>query len=159
MTGLPKSAITIYPMLMGGGLGRKFEQDYVSQAIRTAMAIGRPVKLTWPREEDMARDQYRPMAVTRIKVALDAGGNITGWSNRHVSPSISAQRGRALRATGDNNATEGATHLPYNFGSRLVDYVVHPSPIPVGYWRSVGYSINCFAVESAIDEVALATGR
>lgn len=158
VTGLPKSAITIYPMLMGGGLGRKFEQDYVSQAIRTAMAIGRPVKLTWPREEDMARDQYRPMAVTRIKVALDASGNITGWSNRHVSPSISVQRGRALRATGDNNATEGATHLPYKFGSRLVDYVVHPSPIPVGYWRSVGYSINCFAVESAIDEVALATG-
>ncbi len=158
VTGLPKSAITIYPMFMGGGLGRKFEQDYVSQAIRTAMAIGRPVKLTWPREEDMARDQYRPMAVTRIKVGLDAGGNITAWANRHVSPSISAQRGRNLGSTGDNNATEGATHLPYAFGTRLIDYVVHPSPIPVGYWRSVGYSINCFAVESAIDEVALATG-
>lgn len=158
VTGLPKSAITIHPMLMGGGLGRKFEQDYVSQAIRTAMAIGRPVKLTWPREEDMTRDQYRPMAVTRIRVALDDAGNIAGWSNRHVSPSISVQRGRALRATGDNNATEGATELPYAFGSRRIDYVVHPSPIPVGYWRSVGYSINCFAVESAIDEVALAVG-
>lgn len=158
VTGLPKSAITVYPMFMGGGLGRKFEQDYITQAIRTAMAIGRPVKLTWPRSEDMTRDQYRPMAVTRIKVGLDASGNITAWSNRHVSPSISAQRGRNLGATGDANATEGATSLPYNFGSRLIDYVVHPSPIPVGYWRSVGYSINCFAVESAVDEAALAAG-
>ena len=158
VTGLPKTAITIYPMLMGGGLGRKFEQDYITQAITTAMAIGRPVKLTWPREQDMTRDQYRPMAVTRIRVALDAANNITGWQNRHVSPSISAQRGRVLGATGDANATEGATALPYGFPSRLIDYVVHSSPIPVGYWRSVGYSINCFAVESAIDEVALAIG-
>ena len=158
VTGLPKTAITVYPMFMGGGLGRKFEQDYITQAIRTAMAVGRPVKLTWPRSEDMTRDQYRPMAVSRIKIGLDAAGNITAWSNRSVSPSIQAQRGRILGATGDSNATEGGRTLPYKFGSRLVDYVVHPSPIPVGYWRSVGYSINGFAVESAIDEAALAAG-
>ena len=158
LTGLPKTAITVYPMLMGGGLGRKFEQDYITQAIRTAMAVGRPVKLTWPRAEDMTRDQYRPMAVSRVKIGLDAAGNVTAWSNRSVSPSIQAQRGRVLGATGDSNATEGGRTLPYKFGSRLVDYVVHPSPIPVGYWRSVGYSINGFAVESAIDEAALAAG-
>jgi isoquinoline 1-oxidoreductase beta subunit len=158
VTGLPKSAITVYPMFMGGGLGRKFEQDYITQAIRTAMAVERPVKLIWPREEDMTRDQYRPMAVSRVRIGLDAAGNITAWANRHVSPSINQQRGRTLGATGDNNATEGGRALPYKFGSRLMDYVVHPSPIPVGYWRSVGYSINGFAVESAIDEAALAAG-
>ncbi len=158
VTGLPKAAITVYPMFMGGGLGRKFEQDYITQAITTAMAIGRPVKLTWPRSEDMTRDQYRPMAVSRITVGLDAAGNVTAWANRRVSPSINGQRGRVLGATGDSNATEGGRALPYKFGSRLVDYVVHPSPIPVGYWRSVGYSINSFAVESAIDEAALAAG-
>ena len=156
VTGLPKTAITVYPMLMGGGLGRKFEQDYIAQAIQTAMAIGRPVKLTWPREQDMQRDQYRPMAVTRIQVALDAAGEITGWKNRNVSPSISGQRKSTPLTASDNNATEGATALPYNIPNRLVDYVQHMSPIPVGYWRSVGYSINCFAVESAIDEIALA---
>ena len=58
----------------------------------------------------------------------------------------------------EGRATEGGRALPYKFGSRLVDYVVHPSPIPVGYWRSVGYSINGFAIESAIDEAALAAG-
>jgi isoquinoline 1-oxidoreductase subunit beta len=158
VTGLPKTAITINPTFMGGGLGRKFEQDYITQAITTAMAVGRPVKLIWPREQDMTRDQYRPMAVTRIRVALDATGNITGWQNRHVSPSISAQRRTTPLTAADSNATEGATALPYAFPSRLIDYVQHMSPIPVGYWRSVGYSINAFAVESAIDEVALATG-
>ena len=122
------------------------------------MAVGRPVKLTWPCAEDMTRDQYRPMAASRIRIGLNAAGAITAWSNRSVSPSIQAQRGRVLGATGDSNGTEGGRVLPYKFGSRLVDYVVHPSPIPVGYWRSVGYSINGFAVESAIDEAALAAG-
>ncbi len=158
ITGLQKTAITVYPLFMGGGLGRKFEQDYITQAITTAMAVGRPVKLIWPRSEDMTRDQYRPMAVSRIKVGLDAAGNVTAWANRSVSPSINQQRGRVLGATGDSNATEGGRLLPYKFGSRLVDYVVHPSPIPVGYWRSVGHSINTFAVECAIDEAALAAG-
>ncbi len=159
-TGLAKTSITIYPTLMGGGLGRKFEQDYIAQAIQIAKALpsGTPVKMIWKREQDMANDQFRPMALIRIRAGLDAAGNVTAWNCRHVSPSISKQRGATLGAKGDGNATEGATLLPYSFGSRLVDYVVHPSPVPVGYWRSVGYSLNAFAVESAIDELAIAAG-
>jgi isoquinoline 1-oxidoreductase beta subunit len=143
---------------MGGGLGRKFEQDYIAQAIQVAKALpsSTPVKLTWPREQDMTNDQFRPTAAIRIRAGLDSAGNVTAWNCRHVSPSISKQRGATLGAKGDSNATEGGTALPYSFGSRLVDYVVHPSPVPVGYWRSVGYSLNTFAVESAIDELALA---
>ena len=116
------------------------------------------MKLVWPRSEDMTRDQFRPMAVTRVRVALDAANNVTAWANRHVSPSISAQRLTTPLTAADGNATEGATALPYAFPSRLIDWVQHPSPIPVGYWRSAGYAINCFAIESAIDEVALAAG-
>ena len=40
----------------------------MTQAIQVAQAIGKPVKLTWPREEDMQNDQYRPMALTRLRV-------------------------------------------------------------------------------------------
>lgn len=157
LTGLPASKITVYPTFMGGGLGRKFELDYVTQAIRTAMAIGKPVKLTWPREQDMAHDQYRPMAYVNIKAALDSAGNIAGWANRIVSPSILYQRGWITSDGEDGQATDGATGLSYAFGSRQVDYVRHPAPVPVGFWRSVGHSINCFTVESALDEIALAT--
>ena len=156
VTHLPASQITIHPTLMGGGLGRKFEQDYIAQAIQTSMALGKPVKLTWMREEDFMHDQYRPMALSQIQVGLDASNNITAWYNRQVSPSILAQRGVVLGPTGDSQATEGMTALPYTFGSRLVEYVPHTATVPVGFWRSVGHSINAFAVESAIDEVALA---
>ena len=157
LTGLAASQIQVTPLLMGGGLGRKFELDYVTQAIQVAQAIGKPVKLTWPREEDMQNDQYRPMALTRLRVGLDVGGNILAWANRIVSPSILGQRGWIPPGVNDSQATEGATDLTYGFGSRLVEYVPHPAPVPVGFWRSVGNSINAFAVESAVDEVALAT--
>jgi isoquinoline 1-oxidoreductase beta subunit len=156
LTGLPASAVTVYPMLMGGGLGRKIEQDYISQAIQTAKAIGKPVKLSWTREEDFGHDMYRPMALSRIQIGIDKAGAISAWSNRIVAPSLATQRGRVLPVTGDGQATEGATSRPYNFLNRLVEYVPHPSPVPLGYWRSVANSINVFAVESAIDEVALA---
>lgn len=156
LTGLPVGRIQITPTFMGGGLGRKFEQDYISQAIKIAMAVNKPVKLTWTREEDMAHDRYRPMALSRIQVGLDKTGRIVAWANRQVSPSLLSQRGAVLGPAGDSQATEGATGLPYAFGSRLMEYVPHPSPVPVGFWRSVGHSINAFAVESAVDEVALA---
>lgn len=159
ITGLAAKQITVTPVLMGGGLGRKFEQDYIAQAVQLAMALKQPVKLTWPREEDMQHDQYRPMALSYIKVGLDANNRIVAWYNRVVCPSIAAQRGvNPLPATGDSQGTEGASHRPYGFGTRLVEYVQHPAAVPVGYWRSVGNSINNFAVESALDEIALAIG-
>lgn len=158
VTGLPASKIQVTRTLMGGGLGRKIEQDYVAQALQVAKALRRPVKLTWPREEDMQHDQYRPMALVRVRAGLDASGNVLAWDNRIVSPSILFQRGWIPDGVVDGQSTEGATELPYAFGSRRVEYVRHPAAIPVGFWRSVGHSINAFAVESAIDEAAFASG-
>lgn len=158
LTGLPKTSITVHPTLMGGGLGRKIEQDYISQAVRTGMALGRPVKLTWPREEDMAHDQYRPAAWVRVRAGIDANGNVTAYGHRVVSPSISSQRGAVLPATGDANGSDGATKRTYAFPNRLIEYIQHPAVVPVGYWRSVGNSFNTFAMESALDELAWAAG-
>ncbi len=158
ITGLPASAIVVHTMYLGGGLGRKAEVDFVSEAIQVAMAVNRPVKLMWPREEDFTRDQYRPMAMIHARAGLDNSNNVTGWTYRNVSPSILGQRGVPLGAKGDSQGIEGAQSLPYNFGSRLTEWVSHPSPIPVGFWRSVGASINTFGVESMIDELAAAAG-
>ena len=154
MTGLPASQVIVHTTYLGGGLGRKAELDFVSQAVQVAGQIGRPVKLMWPREEDFTHDQYRPMAVVRARAGLTAGGAVTGFAYRNVSPSILNQRGSVLGAKGDSQGYEGSNALPYNFGTRSVEWVQHPSPIPVGFWRSVGASINTFAVESMIDELA-----
>lgn len=159
LTGLPESQIRVTTTMLGGGLGRKYEMDFVSQAIQVGMTVKRPVKLTWPREEDFTHDQYRPMAVVRAKAGLDTRGNIVGWAYRNVSPSILAQRGSVLGPKGDSQGYESSQGLPYDFGASRIEWVSHPSPIPVGFWRSVGASINTFAVESMIDELAAAAGQ
>jgi isoquinoline 1-oxidoreductase beta subunit len=160
LTGLSPDRISVTTAFMGGGLGRKFELDYVIQAIRTSMAIRRPVKLTWSREEDFGHDQYRPMSLSWIRAGLDGNGKVVAWSNRIVSPSILYQRSPGALGGGiDNQAVDGAIGLDYDLGARLVEYVRHPVGIPVGFWRSVGHSLNCFSVESAIDELARRAGK
>lgn len=159
MTGLSESQVHIHVTKLGGGLGRKAEQDFIAQAVQIGMVVQRPVKLMWPREEDFTRDQYRPMALVHARAGLAADKRIVGWTYRNVSPSILGQRGSVLGATGDSQGYEASQALPYAFGERLTEWVSHTSPIPVGFWRSVGASINTFAVESLIDELAKAAGE
>ena len=153
------TVVQVTNTLLGGGFGRKFEQDFIREAVQVGLACpGKPVKLTWPRAQDFAYDQFRPMALSRIRAAVSPStGRITAWNHRVVTPSISVQRG-GDPASVDHSAVEGAVDLPYALDPYLVDWVRHDSSIPVGYWRSVGLSINTFAVESAMDELATAAG-
>lgn len=158
LTGMTAAQVKVNVTALGGGLGRKAELDFISQAVQVAMAVKKPVKLMWPREEDFTHDQYRPMALVRVRAGLNKSGQVLGWTYRNVSPSILGQRGLTLPATGDSQGYEASQGLPYDFGARLTEWVSHTAAIPVGFWRSVGASINTFAVESMVDELALAAG-
>jgi isoquinoline 1-oxidoreductase beta subunit len=158
ITGLPSARIRVHATYLGGGLGRKFEQDFIAQAVTVAKVLGKPVKLTWTREQDFTNDQYRPMTLSRVRAGVDATGNLVAWWNRIVAPSILGQRGWIPATAVDSQAVDGAIRLPYLAGSRRVEWVRHPAGVPVGFWRSVGHSINTFVVESAVDELAAASG-
>lgn len=155
LTGLPAAAITVNTTLLGGGLGRKIEQDFISQAIRIAQTVpGTPVKLTWSREQDFAADQYRSAALVRARASVDAMGNVSWWT-RLVAPSYAYQHGGSTGI--DFIAIAGATGLPYAFTNKLVEYVRHPAAVPVGSWRAIGCSINTFVTETMLDEIAAIT--
>jgi isoquinoline 1-oxidoreductase subunit beta len=158
LTGLPPDKITVHTTFLGGGNGRKIEQDFIAQAITIAKAVNRPVKLTWSREEDFKNGQYRPMALMRVRAGILPSGNLMEWHSRNVSPSILGQRIPGF-AVVDSQAVDGSVHLRYRAARRIVEWVRHGSKVPVGFWRSVGHSINCFAVESAIDELARLAGQ
>ncbi len=155
-TGLAPEAITVHTTFLGGGLGRRIEVDFVAAALQVGMAIGRPVMLMYPREQDFALDQFRPTAQVRVHAGV-ADGAVTAWSYRNVSSSILGQRGLPAGAP-DGQATEGSIELPYDLGATRVEWVPDPAGIPVGYWRSVAFSINTFAVESTIDQLAEMSG-
>jgi len=149
---LTDAQIKVNSMLCGGGFGRKIEQDYVLQAIKLAMAVNKPVKLTWSRPQDFKNDKYRPYASMHVKMGGDVNG-INAMVYRNVSASINFQHGSNPEDTG---AVAGAVKLPYSIPHRRVEFTPLPTAVPLGYWRSVGESYNTFAMESAIDEMALA---
>ncbi len=125
------------------------------------MAIGRPVKLMWPREEDFTHDQYRPMALIHARAGLDADGNIAGWAYRNVSPSILGQRGvgaRRRRATA--RASKARRRCPTNFGAAVdrVRHAIRRRSRSASGARSARRSTPS-RVESMIDELAAAAGQ
>ena len=155
LTGLTDSQIKVNSMLCGGGFGRKIEQDYVLQALKIAVAVGKPVKLTWSRPQDFKNDKYRPYASMRVRLGGDING-INALVYRNVSASIAFQQGANPEDTG---AVAGAVNLPYAIANKRIEFAPLPTGVPLGYWRSVGESYNTFAVESAVDEMALKLGQ
>ncbi|MDE2088651.1 MAG: xanthine dehydrogenase family protein molybdopterin-binding subunit [Gammaproteobacteria bacterium] len=159
LTGLPPSAIRIHTTYLGGGFGRRFEQDFLSDAVEISKSIGIPVKVIWTREDDMQHDVYRPATYNRLHAALDKNGLPTAWTHRIAGPSILARVFPDSVKNGiDRTSVDGAANIPYAIPNLHVDYVMVNPGVPVGFWRSVGNSQNAFIVESFLDEIA-AAGR
>jgi len=163
--GLPPAQVEIRTTLMGGGFGRRAEMDFVVEAAQAAVAMpGRPVKLTWTREEDIRHDMYRPAATGRVRGALDARGRLAALDYRLVSESVVASNfGRTPTARGgeaakDRSALGGALGHLYTVPVSRMAYVPREDGIPTGFWRSVSHSINPFLLESFMDELASLAG-
>ncbi|RZI41941.1 xanthine dehydrogenase family protein molybdopterin-binding subunit [Herbaspirillum sp. HC18] len=149
---------------IGGGFGRRLEVDMIAQGVAIAAhAEGKPVQVIWSREEDLAHDFYRPAALARFSASLDASGNVVTYDNKLASGAITHQvmkRTFGLMGAGpDKTTAEGAFDMPYEFAHQKIAHVTVPTPVPIGYWRSVGHSHNAFFKESFIDELAHEAGK
>lgn len=179
-TGLRRSQITVNTTLMGGGFGRRINQDYAVEATQIAKACGLPVQLIWSREDDTRNDFYRPAAFAELRAGLDQNGNLHTWSYKSSSTNIMAYGfqqmvGAVLPAwlpdgmvsgmgslgpslyggmLEDATSVEGAKEYHYDTPNVEVRHVHYDPGIPVGFWRSVGHSFNGFFVESFMDELA-----
>jgi isoquinoline 1-oxidoreductase subunit beta len=161
LTGLAPNQVFVHTQLMGGGFGRRAESDYVLQAVRLAMAIkGKPVKLTWSREEDMTQDPYRPAAVARLRGRATAG-QVQALDVRVASPSVLESQGGRLGIAmpgPDKLIAEGTYDQPYAIPNYRATGYRTPALLPISSWRSVGNSYNGFFMESFIDELAMQAG-
>jgi isoquinoline 1-oxidoreductase beta subunit len=160
ISGFKPEQVNVRTTFLGGGFGRRFETDVVEEALLLSKATGKPVKLVWKREEDIKNDFYRPANCCRIQGAIDAEGRATAWYHKIVCPSIFARvfPGRMEKGI-DPAAVEGLKNMEYDIPNVMVEYVRLDTPVPVGFWRSVGSSHNAFTVESFIDELAHAAGK
>ncbi len=158
--GMKPEQVRIWPQFIGGGFGRRLENDFVAQAVAIAKAMpGTPVKLIWMRPDDMGHDFYRPPSLHVMRGAVE-GGQVSAFSSKMVSPSITARAFPPFVKDGnDPFMTEGLANFTYGIPNLEVRTVIEEVGVRVGYWRSVSNALNSFATESFIDELARAAGR
>src|SRR2546425_120697 len=155
--GIAPEKVAVHTTYLGGGFGRRFELDFIMEALETSKAAGAPVKVIWSREDDIQHAQYRPANYHQLRAGLDASGRPVAWTHRIVAPSIMARMFPQTVKNGlDGEAVEGGVGLPYAVPNVHVDYQLTDTGIPVGFWRSVNNSFNAFAVEGFMDELAAA---
>lgn len=169
--GIDPARVVVHPMLGGGSFGAKLEHEVAVQAALVSQSVARPVQLTWPRDEDLRRDRFRPAAAARLTAKLGQGGTIDAWLAKIAAPETGRELASrllggdpvvaaslALPKGGDPSAVAGA--LPaYGIANAAVDH--HPADIgvPTGYWRSGAHSYTCFFAESFVDELAHVANR
>src|SRR5881296_1917944 len=89
--GVTPDKVLVHTTYLGGGFGRRFELDFIQEALETSKAAAAPVKVIWSREDDIRQGQYRPISHHRLRAGLDAGGQPVAWTHRIVAPSIMAR--------------------------------------------------------------------
>lgn len=151
--GLLPEQVEVITTYMGGGFGRRGENDFSVLAAKVAKAMpGVPIKTTWSREEDVRHDFYRPAAVARFKGIVNNGQAVS------LDGQLSSLSVINVEGANRENIT-GSFDQPYGIPNyRMRGYLADLS-VPVGFWRSVGASSNGFVFDSFIDEMAHAAGR
>lgn len=183
-SGLDNDKIRIHTTYLGGGFGRRCNQDYVAEAISIAKVTGLPVQLQWSREDDMRNDFYRPAASARMRAGLNAQGQLQAWDAKRVGPNIMGYtidevagamlpdflpRGMvdwiSKRGYGvfedwavDPSSVEGLWD-DYDCPNKEVRQVTVDPGLRLGFWRSVGHSFSGFFTESFMDELAHAADQ
>ncbi|MBL8631111.1 MAG: xanthine dehydrogenase family protein molybdopterin-binding subunit [Rhodospirillaceae bacterium] len=166
ITGVPAGNVTVHATLMGGAFGRRADMDFVRQAVAIAMKVpGRPVKMTWSREEDVQQDTYRPANAARFRAGLDASGNMTALDFITVGKTVSwdyNQRNQGpfnTKPRDDNGMVMPMVATHYAFPKMRLASNPQDNSVPSGNWRSVTMSHNGFYQEAFLDEVAEAAGQ
>jgi isoquinoline 1-oxidoreductase subunit beta len=161
--GLPEARVALYPMLVGGGYGRKLETEAIEQAVMMTAQVKRPVQLVWSRIEETMQDSFRPPAAAAMSASMADGGRVTGWQTRIAAPAtvsqVTARLGSGEAAPGEAEPAmaDGAVP-PYAVPAVAVDLLPAYIGIRTGLWRSAAHSYTAFFTESFVDELARQAG-
>jgi CO/xanthine dehydrogenase Mo-binding subunit len=165
-----------------GCYGHNGADDVALDAALLARAVpGRPVRLQWMRDDEFAWEPYGSAMLAHAKASLDANGRIVDWVYEVWSHTHST---RPSAPGGDNNLLASwyvaepsqpgpPINIPqpagggdrnavpfYEFPNhRVVNHLITGMPLRVSALRTLGAYTNVFAVESFMDELAVAAGK
>ena len=155
MLSLPKEKVRVRATLVGGGFGGKEDMSVQHHAALAAFILKRPVKVKLTRQESInVHPKRHPMRI-HIRLGADKNGIIKG-----MKAEIIADTG-AYASLGGPVLQRACTHAsgPYNFQNFEVDgKALYTNNVPAGAFRGFGVTQSCFAMESAMDELAMIAG-
>lgn len=157
--GIPTSNVICHVTLLGGAFGRKSKPDYVVEAATLSKKIGKPVQVTWSREDDLQHDYYHTVAAMYLKAATDAQGRPTAWLQRCAFPPIPSTFDATATYAGDVELALGWVDMPFDIPNLRAENGPAQSHVRIGWLRSVANIYHAFAIQSFIDELAAAAGR
>src|SRR4051812_10386903 len=124
----------------GSGYGGKHTGECAVEAARLAKATGKPVKLTWTREEEFTWAYFRPAGVIDIKSGVKNDGTITAWEFHNY------------------NSGASGIQIKYEIPNQRIAFHATDSPLRQGSYRGLAATANHFARESHMDQLAANVG-
>ncbi|WP_299829428.1 xanthine dehydrogenase family protein molybdopterin-binding subunit [uncultured Roseobacter sp.] len=163
---LPMEKIQIKTMLAGGSFGRRATPtaDYQVEAALAFVMTDRtrPVKLVWSREDDLRSGYYRPAFGHKVRVGLDADGEIVGWDHRIAGQPImkgTSFESFSVRDGVDHTSVEGAADTPYRIPAAHFGLTDTEKATSTLWWRAVGHTHTAYVMEVMMDMAASAAGQ
>jgi len=153
--GIDKNNVECHVTLLGGGFGRKSKPDYVAEAALLSREVGKPVKVTWSREDDIRYDYYHAVAAMYMKAVVDDKGRPTAWLQRSAFPSIGSTFAGPSTLYGQGfELGMGWTNVPFDIPNHRAENGPAKPQVRIGWLRSVANIYHAFAVHSFVDELA-----
>lgn len=158
--GIDKKNVECHVTLLGGGFGRKSKPDYVAEAALLSKAVGKPVNVTWSREDDIRFDYFHTVSAMYMKAAVDGKGRPTAWLQRCAFPTIGSTFAGPVAKTAQGFELDmGWTNLPFAIPNHRAENGPAEHHIRIGWLRSVANIQHAFAIHSFADELAHNAGR
>lgn len=158
--GIDKKNVECHVTLLGGGFGRKSKPDYAAEAALLSREVGKPVKVTWSREDDIRFDYYHAVAAMYLKAAVDAKGRPTAWLQRSAFPTIGSTFSGPSTVYGQGfEMGMGWTNVPFDIPNHRAENGPAKPHVRIGWLRSVANIYHAFAVHSFADELAAMANR
>jgi isoquinoline 1-oxidoreductase beta subunit len=156
-------SVTLHRTFLGGGFGRRSAQDH-DWAVDSALVsreMGKPVKVIWSRESDVRFGRFKPMTAQYLMAAEDKDGRLVAWHHRLVADEALSMTDPTRFEKGKEFPRISTTGIrtDYDFSNILVEAVRNKLGVRMSAVRGVGSTVNQFAAESFVDEIAFARGE
>ncbi|MFD8561701.1 xanthine dehydrogenase family protein molybdopterin-binding subunit [Streptosporangium canum] len=150
--GMPPANVRVISPHVGGGFGSKgLPHPHVVLAALAAKQVGRPVKLAVTRQQMFAVTGYRTPTIQRVRLGADAGGRLTAIVHEAFEQSST------IKEFAEQTAVP--TRMMYAAPARRTTHRLVRLDVPTPSWmRAPGETPGMFALESAMDELAIACG-